>query len=462
MVLLADLATRLLHLRGHYSDDGVWPRALAIDELSKRTWYFSFHLLSGSVGFEAVLFAIAALVAVALIIGLWTRSATIVSWLMLVSLHTRNAAVLNCGDLLLALFLFWSLFLPLGARWSLDARRCRKEPFCAVFSAASAALLLQVCLVYWFSAAFKWDGVWSGRGDALRYALNLQTVATPLGSALLDYPRLLRVLTWSTLALEGAGPLLVFMPFASWLFRTLAALGFIAFHLVAIQLTFSLGLFPVISAAGWIVFLPAWFWDRILRRPRPANMPVLGAHWAVNLAVSLFFVLVVLWNFRGLNPRCFGALFPQRLTPIMYALRLDQQWSMFASRALASDGWQVVIAQLVDGSQVELLSGGVDYSSGEIERPRRLSDMFPDYRWGKYPLRTSRPSQFSRYKCYADFLKREWNRAHTPERAVAALEIYFMREVNQIPRQSAEPELLYSDIKAQRSEVGDFGDESPF
>jgi hypothetical protein len=43
------------------------------------------------------------------------------SFLMLVSVHGRNPTLMQGGDHLMRAMLFWSIFLPLGARWSFDA-----------------------------------------------------------------------------------------------------------------------------------------------------------------------------------------------------------------------------------------------------------------------------------------------------------------------------------------------------
>ena len=116
--------------------------------------YVSLHFLDGTADFQGALFVIAGLFALALLVGWWTRLATAASWFLLTSLHARNPMVLQGGDTLLRLLLFWGLFLPLGraGRWT-AWRRGGRPPGDAEVSAGSAALVLQVCFVYWFSAA---------------------------------------------------------------------------------------------------------------------------------------------------------------------------------------------------------------------------------------------------------------------------------------------------------------------
>ena len=117
LVVLADLALRARDLRAHYTDDGVLPQAYFL--VDKTRW--SLHLLSGSAYFQAALFVLAAVFALLLLVGYRTRLATFVTWLLLLSLQSRNWMILNSGDVVLRLTLFWSLFLPLGARFSVDS-----------------------------------------------------------------------------------------------------------------------------------------------------------------------------------------------------------------------------------------------------------------------------------------------------------------------------------------------------
>ena len=121
MLLLVDLADRARLLVANYTDAGAHPRAAAL------TYYQhglpSLHLMAGSARAQIALFVLAGVAAALLAVGWRTRIATFVSWFLLGSLHARNELVLDGGDHLLRYLLFWCLFLPLGARWSLDARR---------------------------------------------------------------------------------------------------------------------------------------------------------------------------------------------------------------------------------------------------------------------------------------------------------------------------------------------------
>src|SRR5579863_4217913 len=120
-LLLYDLGLRATDLRAHYTDEGVLPRAL----FSPPDWLFSwsFHALSGSTAFEAVLFVAAALAGLAMLVGFKTQAATFTSFLLATSLHGRNPFLRDGQDDLMRVLLFFCLWLPWGRRWSLDARR---------------------------------------------------------------------------------------------------------------------------------------------------------------------------------------------------------------------------------------------------------------------------------------------------------------------------------------------------
>src|SRR3954452_22414312 len=138
LLVLGDLAARATDLRAHYTDFGILPRA-ALSPFGPA----SIHALSDSPWFLGTLFLIAALFALALLVGFQTRIACFVSWFLLLSLHGRNPIILQGGDILFRVLFFWSLFLPLGARFSLDALRSGPpaERGQRVCSAASAALI---------------------------------------------------------------------------------------------------------------------------------------------------------------------------------------------------------------------------------------------------------------------------------------------------------------------------------
>ena len=156
LLVLADLASRATDLYAHYTDRGILPRSILLAEALNR-WSLSLSLMSGEFFFQALLFGITALAALGLLVGYRTRLMTVLVWVLLISIQWRNPLVLNTGDTLLRMMLFWGMFLPLGAWWSIDRMRDRATPRLSMrfLSFATVALFLQIAFVYWFTAALN-------------------------------------------------------------------------------------------------------------------------------------------------------------------------------------------------------------------------------------------------------------------------------------------------------------------
>ncbi len=261
LLVLADLANRVTDLSAHYTDGGVLPRTVLVSQVLSR-WSFSLNLMNGEPFFQALLFGVAAVAALGLLVGYRTRLMTIVVWVLLLSIQWRNPLVGGADGPLLRLMLFWAMFLPLGAYWSVD--RALKDGVLRLstrfVSLATVGLFMQIAFVYWFTAALKSGPEWRMDGTALYYALSLDQISTPVGRYLLNFPDLLTVMTYATFGLEALGPFLLFCPFFTGPVRTGAVMAFMSLHF-GIWLTMDIGIFPWISAFCMVCFLPGWFWD---------------------------------------------------------------------------------------------------------------------------------------------------------------------------------------------------------
>src|SRR5215218_4626201 len=262
LLALADLIIRATDLYQHYTDAGVLPRTVLVEEILS-SWAFSLNLMNGGSFFQALLFGVAALAALGMLVGYRTRLMTFVVWIVLLSIQVRNPLVNGSESLLLRMLLFWGMLLPLGAYWSVDrARSALPRPSPRFLSLATFGLFMQIAFVYWFTAALKSGPEWRVDHTALYYVLSLDEIATPIGHYLLNFPGLLQALTFSTFMLEALGPLLLFSPFFTGPVRTGAALAFMSLHF-GIWLTMDIGIFPWISAFCMVCFFPPWFWDRL-------------------------------------------------------------------------------------------------------------------------------------------------------------------------------------------------------
>jgi hypothetical protein len=447
LLLIGDLLYRSTDLVAHYTDDGLLPRsALPV------TGPASIHVLHGAPWFEGVLFVVAGLFAVALLLGLYTRFVSVVSWFLLISLHARNPMILQGGDIFFRVVLFWASFLPLGARFSLDSlrRRTPAREGNLLVSPATVALLLQICFLYWFASALKTDPVWRHDGTAIYYALNIDQIVTRLGRSLLAFPRLLTFLTFTTVVMEALGPVLLFCPVFTGPVRVAAVTGFALFHLVGLNLCMDLGIFPYICAVAWLSLLPGWFWDRLACRARaPAplgRLLAVGAAvagrlaalcprrageddravgrltWLQSTAVIFLLAYVFFWNLRTVNYPKYARYFPPQVNPIGCTLGLDQMWNMFAPFPLKEDGWWVIQGELKDGSRVDVWKGGAPVC---WQKPDLVSETYKNERWRKYMLNLWYTINAAHRPLFAQYLCRQWNARH-PDRPLRSLEVYYM------------------------------------
>lgn len=265
--IILDLSLRARDMAAHYTDIGIMPRAVLVDYLSAGS--LSLHMLSGTATFQILLFIIAGIFAFMMIVGWHTRLATIVSWGLLLSLQNRNTMILSGEDTLAMVLMFWAMFLPLGARFSVDAaldRQSAKAPN-AFFSVATVALLIQGISMYFFSALLKSDPKWMPDGTAVYYALQLDYFATPFALWFRQFEEVLQGLTYYVWTLEMVGPILIFSPILHRPLRAALMAAFVTMH-IGFMLCLEIGIFPIISIIMVLTFTPGWMWDLLSKALR--------------------------------------------------------------------------------------------------------------------------------------------------------------------------------------------------
>lgn len=275
VLLFCSVAGAAGDLLSFYTDDGVLPRGALIAVDSQ--WRWSLHLVNGQPSFILAVFAVQLVFAAMFALGWHTRLSTLLSFLLWASLLNRNPLVIDHGDVLLGGLLFWTMFLPLGARYSFDAALAPgprvPQPNLHV-SAASLGLLLQIAFVPFFAVILQRGPEWFPEFSAGYYALTLDRQALPAGHALLRVPSVLQALTTAAWAVQWIAPLLLFSPYFLRALR-LAGLTLLIVFQLALLLSVKLGLLPLLGLAALGVFIGGWIWDAIAAR-RIARHPANG------------------------------------------------------------------------------------------------------------------------------------------------------------------------------------------
>lgn len=499
LMLLVDLAIRVVDLPDHYTDAGILPRVFHESHLLRNhPGMFSLHMLSGELPLQMALAALAAIAAVAVTVGFQTQSALLASLILFISIQNRNNEIETGGDYVLRLVCFWCLFLPMGARFSLDRRsgrvRNRQSGKASdqYFSIATVALILQMMVIYFFSALHKDHPIWTESYTAIHYALHIDAYDTALGEWLRQFPTLTKLMTRGTLVFEfaapwflvGAGILSLIPGFQNAYYeqsaaRTAVVVAFSLFHL-SLAASLSLGTFPWFSAVVWLGFFPTQacnkFWtvlsraagtsgpaiqralsqrlvalrDVLRKNERPFLEPRTGTRgrWTEVVQqfrtafVGLCIVLMILWNIGTLDGSAMRYIRGSAGLPtpdfrvLIDLLRLDQHWGLFAPYPRKSDGYYVVVAELSDGREIDLLSPGFELT---WKKPDDVSGSYRTFRWRKYFRNLRRDSHRPHRKLYSDYACNRYNRLYGGDNPAKRIEIYFMRRKTRLDGGHTEP-----------------------
>ena len=432
LLLLTDLWLRAADMEAHYTDSGILPLSV-FQRLTDGTGFWSFHGLHGSFTFQLLMFLLAGLFALAYFLGYYTRFAAVVSWVLLLSLQYRNPYVVNGGDVLLRMLLFWSIFLPLDRHWSLASRATKLRRPSLITNIASAAILLQLSLLYLMAGYFKIRGSWHDP-DVLARIFESDLYAKPFAYYLANYPRLLSVAGWLALASELALPVLVFCPFGTRAIRLFACVWFVFFH-IGIELTLTVGLFSFASCIAWILFLPSTTWDRITRvAPDETMSDEEGSpqrRWPGMLVqgfVAVCFAFVVWINLTTVRESWVASLRSDWVKNLSVSTGMRQRWNLFAN-PLAKDGWFIGVARLANGETVDVFRDGQPADWESYSKPRYVSRQFPNHRWRKYYCRILMSTRVNLRNPLSHYLVRDWNEKHDADQQIEAFELHFMQEL---------------------------------
>jgi hypothetical protein len=284
-LLFWDLLRRAPEIDLWYTNQGLLPNHAALWRPGAE-YMFSFLFAATTVDEAAWMFAFSGVVILAFLVGYRTRLTHALSLACTVSLHSRAIFLENGGDVVLNVLCAWTLFLPMGARFSVDALvkslRARRETTVRelndrptlprgdtsrIGSLASLAILVELSIIYYLNALHKTGWTWH-QGSAVHYVWHQERMVTWFG--LLTRPLLrpwmtLRM-TYTTYNIELLAPLLILNPiFCTWT-RRIAMVLLPGLHLAFAavlnlgQFSFNMiGFYPLLlGPRDWALFA-RWF-----------------------------------------------------------------------------------------------------------------------------------------------------------------------------------------------------------
>ena len=344
LVVIVDALDRLIDLRVFYTDEGILPRAL-LRQLFGAALRVPTALVLGTPAQACLLLAIGSTAALLLGLGVFTRAASIVVWLYLLTIVGRNPFITDGGDDMLLAMSFWAMFADLEAVWSL-----RPGPPRARVEALPVRLLeCQVALVYLAAAVAKSGPGWRS-GEALFHVLQNNDFARPLGMAMTRWPMLCAFFTFATLATELLFAPLLFSPWKPQVTRAVAAATAALMHL-GIGLFLRVGMFTFVMLASLCLLVPAaWLGRSLAAVPLPPDEPARRTPAARARAVALTLVLAAV-AVTALAPR----RTPRPLLRALFHCGLAQAWTMFAPDGAPYDGYWSATGILADGRTIDPL-----------------------------------------------------------------------------------------------------------
>ena len=352
-LVVIDLGLRAPHLRTFYTDAGVLPRTV-LRELYPVLAHLSLHTVSGGFGVVALSFVFAGILAGSLSIGYRSRLCAGLLVVFYGSLFARNPLVLHGGDGLLLTGLLLSVFLPIGARWGIEASRDATSNQ-RITNLATVTILVQLVLLYAVNAIFKLQSdVWL-EGNAIQHVLQLEQFSVRLGPTLAAQDGLTSLLTWAWIGLLALGPFLVV---TVGRVRLLLILGFALFH-IGMLATMQLGLFPLVVLTLLLLYIPECAWDAVESQlPRVAIGPEnphndqrasSEAHAGTKRIVSGMLVIVLvgslLWPAGAVG------------APVPGPAEAEYPYTLFAPQPTQASEWLVLSATTTDGEAIHPIAG---------------------------------------------------------------------------------------------------------
>lgn len=435
LITLWDLFRRAEELVAWHTDLGVLPRAALVDGIA-RPWRLSLLDMMGTPGMVGTFFALAAVAAVCLTAGYKTRLANLLTWMAVVSLQERNLGVTDSSDTLFRVLLFWMMFAPAGAAYSLDRALLEKgdsredPPDSARWPPMGSAvgfrfMQMEIVILYFVTCVTKNGDHWRD-GSALYRALQVWDFARPTAQFYVDNLGFLsRPMSYTALLVEFSIATLLWFP--SLKVRRILLLVGTGFHL-SIESLFNVGMFSFMMPMTYALFLwpgamdfvdrkmpsfPAvvrvarrWGLDRLLHQPRAwVDRPI---NRRVFVGLSVLMATIVWDQGHEMNNR-----FPRPPEPfvaVMESLSLWQNWRMFAPNPVFDSGPWVGEGYLTDGTPVDPLPVTVPGFAQPPPGRHYYS------RWNKYRLHIRSPDQKGYLLWLGRHICRQWGlqRPHSP------------------------------------------------
>lgn len=350
-----------------------------------------------------------------------------VVWFLYLSLQQRNPLVLIGGDVWLSALIFWMMFLPIADFYALD--RSKKEtPVFLYCSAATAGIVLQTSLIYFISGWTKNGVTWS-EGSAIELTLHTQ-FATDLGRHLLEFPKMLSMLTHLVPPFEIVAALALLCPWKRQTIHALMIPALLFMHL-SFQASLDLHHFSLVAIANLLCFLPSRFW-------KANKHPALTMEKRKKGQLLLLALAIAPWVWQPF--RVYEQRLPDGLRVGARLIGVDRDWTLFSPDPPTSFSTILIKAELMDGSVISVSH------RGRIVDDNKLDSLRSDARfryWVDGVLFNPKRAELRRSYCL--WLAKQLKQALPDERAPKFLFLH-QRQYKSAMDPPSEPELFHQEL----------------
>lgn len=332
LTILADQCIRLGDWQAFHAAAGV----LSAEDSRgwENLWLWSVYWLSDGPVLPYVLEVLRFVASMTLLLGIRSRLSAFVLFVLLASLAARNPLLLQGGDRVLVVMVFFAAFLPLGQCFSLTRQWFGGRPQTPYRSAATAAYAIQIMLVWFMAGILKTGEQWWSDGTAISMALHLEAFTTEFARLWRHWDWLVQSMTLFVFWIECLAPLLVLVP-VFWC-RVIGLVALVWLE-VGIWLSLEVGLFPFISLVSIVPLAPTRVVDGVAR-------------WHAHRASPKGSELVLFFD-RGCRFCAFACRFLLACCGIRGAALREAQTDPTAARILVdSFAWSVTAAPGIDAS----------------------------------------------------------------------------------------------------------------
>ena len=251
------LQYRLFNIAAFYTDSGIIPRSVI--EVNYGAPFSLLHYIDSG-PLVAIFFIITLLLGVLYTLGIKSRFVGPVLLVFFSSVTNGNPVISHGVEFLIEISLFWGMFLPLDACFSVMPNRKDKQPT-NIKGLASYGLLLQIMLVYLTSYLTKTGELWQ-TGLTIFSLTDDRTHAVGFADWLAGQPEFCSFLSFTALYIELLLAILIFFPLFNRYCRLIATICIIGLH-TGLALVLFVGPFHLITLALAISLLPDFVWEKL-------------------------------------------------------------------------------------------------------------------------------------------------------------------------------------------------------